>query len=167
MGWFAPPRELTNFRTCGLLQPGSSSGLQCQSCSGHFSAGARRSTGTRPSPHTPAVHPGTITHPMYPLSHTGALLSTTLSLRSATNPTSYIRGEAIFHDAHRSRWSGRGSQLWLSSTSFARAATYGAWATGPTHPLPTRVPGLAWGEGTKGYCSGPPIASPMACRGSL
>ena len=76
---------------------------------------------TRPPSHGHTPYP--------PVTHRGrrALLSTTLSLRRATLQQQHL----LSNDAHRGRWSGRGSQLWLS-TSFARAAAYGAWATGPT-----------------------------------
>ena len=80
------------------------------------------STQHRPPWHTP--------HP-YPIHTPVAALSSAPHLVPSQN---YTSSNKILpsNDAHRSRCSGCGSQLWLSSTSFARAAAY---------PLPTRVPG--------------------------
>ena len=89
------------------------------------------------------VHPCTVTHPIH----------TPVAALSSAPPCPFAEltsnNNLPSNDAHRSRWSGRGSQLWLSST-FSRAAAYGAWVgTG----LLLRV--------------SLPIASHMAFKGSL
>ena len=70
-GWVCTPARVDELQNCGLLQPGSSSGFQCQSCSGHFSAGGAPAHVRLHTLH--AVHPGTITHPIH--CHTPALSS--------------------------------------------------------------------------------------------
>ena len=72
------------------------------------------STQHRPPWHTP--------HP-YPIHTPVAALSSAPHLVPSQNYTS-SNNNLPSNDAHRSRWSGCGSQLWLSSTSFARAAAY-------------------------------------------
>ena len=164
-GWVCTPARVDELQTCGLLQPGSSSGFQRQSCSGHFSAGGAPAHVRLHTLH--AVHPGTITHPIH--CHTPALSSAppcpfaALQIQQATF---VVKLSSMTLTVVVGPAAGRNCGLALQ-----HLLCY----SGCVRSLGDRPHILC--EGTWLYSSGPPMASPgaaydrrdrrIACRGGL